>query len=73
MKFVPEDEENRKKATLLREKAKTSPKELTVDDWKLILTQAQFRVTRLKENEEAYSSGLHKMNLDEEGIFCCVC
>merc|ERR1712179_703872 len=73
MIFIAENEGNRNKANELREKARTSPKELTVDDWKLILTPKQFRTTRLQENEEAFTSGLEKMNLDEEGIFRCVC
>ena len=73
MIFVPENEDNRKRAIELREKAKKSPKELSEDDWKLILTPEQYRVTRLKENEEPFTSGLEKMNLDEKGIFRCVC
>ena len=73
MKFIPENEENRKMAIELRKNAKKSPKELTIDDWKLILTPEQFRVTRLRENEEPFTSGLEKMNLDEKGIFRCVC
>ena len=74
MKFTPENEDARKKAIELRKRAKESPKELTIEDWKLILTPEQFRVTRLRANEEPFSSGLvEQMNLDENGIFRCVC
>ena len=73
MKFLPENEENRQRAIELRQKAKVYPMDLSTDDWKLILTPAQFRTTRLRENEEPFSSGLEKMSLDEKGIFRCVC
>ena len=56
----------------LCEKAKLTPSELALGDWKRILTPAQFRVTRLKTGPEpAFSSALIKVN--DPGIFCCVC
>ena len=73
LKFIPDSETNRMRANVLREKAKTSPMELNMEDWKLILTPEQFRITRMRQNEDPFSSGLEKMNLDEEGIFRCVC
>ena len=73
MSFVAENEDNRKMARILREKAKVSPTELCPDDWKLILTPEQFRITRMRENEEPFTSGLEKMVFEEEGIFRCVC
>ena len=74
MTFFSENEEKRVKALELREKAIASPKDLTESDWELLLTPEQFRVTRMQQNEEPFSSGLEKMdNLDENGIFCCVC
>ena len=41
MIFIPENEENRKMAIELRKKAKTTPKELTIDDWKLLLSSVK--------------------------------
>ena len=74
MTFFPEDRDNRSKVMELRKKAKTSPKELSIDDWKLILTPEQFQVTRMQQNEEPFTSGLEKLaNLDENGVFRCVC
>ena len=74
MTFFSENEEKRVKALELREKAIASPKDLTESDWELLLTPEQFRVTRMQQNEEPFSSGLEKMaSLDENGIFCCVC
>ena len=72
LKFIPDSETNRMRANVLREKAKTSPMELNMEDWKLILTPEQFRITRMRQNEDPFSSGLEKMNLDEEGIFRCL-
>ena len=55
----------------LLEKAKSSPSELAIGDWKRILTPAQYRVTRLKTGPEpAFSSDLIKVN--DAGTFCCV-
>ena len=74
MTFFPENKDNRSKATELRKKAKEFPKDLTMEDWKLILTPEQFRVTRMQQNEEPFTSGLENMaNLDENGVFRCVC
>ena len=54
----------------LREKAKSSPSELAIGDWKRILNPETFRITRLKTGpEEAFSSNLVKLN--DAGIFCC--
>ena len=74
MTFFPENSIKRNKAMELRQKAIDSPKELSTEDWELILTPEQFRVARMQQNEEPFSSGLENMaNLDENGIFRCVC
>ena len=73
MKLVPENEEDRQRANELRQTAKVSPMDLSTADWRLVLTPAQFRITRLRVNEEPFSSGLEKMDLEEKGIFRCVC
>ena len=73
MKFVAENEDTRKAAKVLREKAKVSPMELSLDDWKIVLTPDQFRITRMQENEEPFTSGLEKMVFEEDGVFRCVC
>jgi len=54
----------------LQEKAKTEPLELSLGDWKRILTPAQFHVTRLKGTERAFTSPLNKIN--KNGNFLCV-
>ena len=55
----------------LRVKAKTDPSELSLGDWKRILTPEAFRVTRLKTGSEvAFSSDMVKIY--DEGIFRCV-
>ena len=55
----------------LQEKAKSSPSELAIGDWKRILSPDAFRITRLKVGTEpAFSSDLVKVN--DAGIFCCV-
>ena len=56
LKFIPDSETNRMRANVLREKAKTSPMELNMEDWKLILTPEQFRITRMRQNEDAFST-----------------
>ena len=73
MKFIAENEDNRKKAEILRKKAKISPQDISLEEWKLILTPEQFRITRMKENEEPFTSGLERAVFEEEGIFRCVC
>ena len=50
----------------LRQKAIDSPKELSTADWELILTPEQFRVTRMQQNEEPFSSGLENVTSQAE-------
>lgn len=45
--------------------------EKTEGEWKSILTQEQFRVTRLKGTERAFSSDI--CSLFEPGLYACVC
>ena len=53
----------------LRNKAKTDPKKLELGDWKRLLTPEQFRVTRLKGTERAWTSSMNE--IDGKGIFLC--
>ena len=54
----------------LRIKARETPRDLSLGDWKNILTPQQFNVTRLKGTERAFTSDLN--NVSEDGNFLCI-
>ena len=54
----------------LQDIAKSSPLDLSLGDWKRILTPQQFHVTRLKGTERAFTSQFNK--IDGSGVFACV-
>ena len=53
----------------LRNKSKLEPKKLELGDWKRLLTPEQFRVTRLKGTERAWTSDMN--DIGGKGIFLC--
>ena len=54
----------------IREKSKLYPSELALGDWKRILTEEQFKVTRLNCTEHRNVSPSH--NNKEKGVYHCV-
>ena len=54
----------------LQDIAKSTPLELSLGDWRRILTPHQFHVTRLKGTERAFTSELNSVK--DSGIFSCV-
>ena len=54
----------------LKLKAIETPQDLSLGDWKNILTPQQFKITRLKGTERAFTSDLN--NVNEDGNFLCI-
>ena len=54
----------------LQDIAKSAPLDLSLGDWRRILTPHQFHVTRLKGTERAFTSELNSVK--DSGIFSCV-
>ena len=53
----------------LRTMAEQNPDDLLIGDWKRILTPSEFKITRLKDTERAFSSPLNYVR--DDGVFAC--